>query len=142
MFVTMIASFVALFSGFVPVKTSTKFVVIDLKEQRLCAFEDTEKVFELRICSGRAGKRTPIGTFFVHDKRERGKALPKYGGATLHYPQRLVGHILIHGYHSVPRRPSSNGCIRLTVKDAKKLYDWTEDGTRVKIQKDAPDCLL
>lgn len=125
-----------------PPANKAKIVVIDLRDQRLYAFQGLNKVMEFRVSTAKPSKRTPTGTFFIHDKAISGRALEEYGGGKLYYPQRLRGHILIHGYPSVPRHPASNGCIRMRIRDARKLYDWTRNGTRVIITKDAPDCLL
>ncbi|QQG49955.1 MAG: L,D-transpeptidase [Candidatus Berkelbacteria bacterium] len=140
MFATLLA--VLAIGGLSATDAQDKFIVVDLKDQTMTCFEGLEAVMQFSVSTARPGKKTPTGTFFIHDKRTRGKALPKYGGGTLYYPQRLVGHILIHGYHSVPAYPASNGCIRMHIADAKKLYTWTDPGTRVQIEKDVLDCLL
>jgi lipoprotein-anchoring transpeptidase ErfK/SrfK len=37
----------------------------------------------------------------------------------------------IHGYESVPTYPASHGCFRVTVPDARFIYDWVRIGTPV-----------
>lgn len=120
----------------------SKHVVIDLTDQKLYAYENLQKVMEFHISTGRKGMETPLGEFFIQQKQVQGRALKKYGGAKLPYAQRLRGHILIHGYKSVPRYPDSHGCIRMRPADAKTLFNWTRIGTPVTLTKGAGDCLL
>lgn len=119
-----------------------KYVVIDLKAQRLYAFEGLDKVMEFRVSTGAASTPTPVGSFRVKQKQIEGKALPKYGGDKLPYAQRLIGHILIHSYKSVPDYPASHGCIRMKKADARRLFGWTNLGTRVEVVAESDDCLL
>lgn len=120
-----------------------KYIVVDLKAQRLYAFENTEKVMEFRVSTGTSRTPTPAGSFRIQQKQLEGKALPKYGGAALPYAQRIRGHILIHSYQSVPNYPASHGCIRMMYGDAKQLFGWTDLGTPVEVVKESGSgCLL
>ena len=119
-----------------------KLVLIDLKAQRLYAFEDLDKVMEFRVSTGALATPTPTGSFSIKQKQVEGKALPKYGGDKLPYAQRLNGHILIHSYKSVPDYPASHGCIRMRKADARRLFGWTKLGTRVEVVASSDGCLL
>jgi lipoprotein-anchoring transpeptidase ErfK/SrfK len=138
---TSVIAFLALTLA-TPAPESTKFVVVDLQAQRLYAFQDLNKVMEFPVSTGRKGMETPQGEFQIQQKQVEGKALPKYGGDVLPYAQRLQGHVLIHGYKSVPSYPASHGCIRMRPADAKRLFSWTKIGTPVYVQDRVPDCLF
>ncbi len=105
---------------------------------------DTEvKAF---VCSTAIdGVSTPTGTFYIQDKlRWHELNGPSYG----QYCSHILPDIL---FHSVPNlrpndnhslesdqynklgKPASGGCIRLTVKSAKYLYDHCPIGTKVII---------
>ncbi len=88
------------------------------------------------------GEGTPTGTYGISDKYTW-RAL--FGNVYGQYATRITGHIL---FHSVPyQKPqkdtleyweynklgtaASMGCIRLTVQDAKWIYDNCAGGTRV-----------
>lgn len=94
------------------------------------------------FCS--VGSGTPNGTFYTSNRYEW-RAL--FGGVYGQYATRITGNIL---FHSVPYRTTnkgtlkyneynklgsvaSMGCIRLTVEDAKWIYDYCPSGTRVNI---------
>lgn len=117
-----------------------KSILIDIKTQKLTALEFGEPVFSLRCCTGK-NNATPRGQFPVRQKLRYNRALPKYGGAPIPFSLRLDivkgGRrvpIAIHAYKSVPRVPSSHGCIRLTHTDAEKLFGWAEVGLPVLIR--------
>jgi lipoprotein-anchoring transpeptidase ErfK/SrfK len=123
-------------------KKPVKFVEVDLNLQRLYAYEGDKKVMDFPVSTGRKGMETPDGEFQVLEKQVVGKALKKYGGGKLPHAQRIHGHVLIHGYASVPSYPASHGCVRMKPDDAKKLFGWTEVGTRVYVYTGVSDCLL
>lgn len=123
-----------------PGAKAAKEIVIDIKTQQLRALEDGEEVFVFRCCTGKNNK-TPRGEFPIRQKLRHNRALPKYGGGPIPWSLRLDvvrnGRrmlIAIHAYKSVPKVPSSNGCIRLTYEDAPKLFEWAEVGTTVTIK--------
>lgn len=96
------------------------------------------------VCS--AGERTPLGTFRIPGRhRWRPLVASTYG----QYATRIVGSFLFHSVVYDKPDPStlfckeynklgklaSHGCIRLTVKDAKWIYDNCPNGTVVEIYK-------
>ncbi len=98
------------------------------------------------VCS--TGQKTPLGEYYTSKKYEW---RPLFGNVYGQYATRIVGHIL---FHSVPYTETrkdaleyeeynklgtsvSMGCIRLSVEDAKWLYDYCASGTRVTIYEDA-----
>ena len=103
------------------------------------------KIIRVMPCSvGRSGQDTPTGTFTTSDKYRWGGL---YGGVWGQYSTRIVSDIL---FHSVPYfsqnpgdleweeynklgSPASLGCVRMTVRDVKWLYENCPSGMTVKI---------
>ncbi len=103
------------------------------------------KIVKVFICSvGKSGSETPTGTFTTSDKSSWGWLVGNLYGQ---YYTRIVGSIL---FHSVPYTkkakntlewdeynklgsPASKGCVRMTVRDVKWIYDNCPRGTTVKI---------
>ncbi|SDB33399.1 L,D-transpeptidase family protein [Eubacterium oxidoreducens] len=103
----------------------------------------TNKAVKAMTCSC-GGSNTPLGTFYTKAKY-RWKLLdgPSYG----QYSTRITGSVLFHSvwYYSQSKNSqstvqynklgttASHGCVRLTVKDAKWIYDNCSVGTKVII---------
>ena len=103
------------------------------------------KIIKVMPCSvGRAGQDTPTGTFTTSNKYRWGGL---YGGVWGQYSTRIVNDIL---FHSVPYfsqnpgdleweeynklgSPASLGCVRMTVRDVKWIFDNCPSGMTVKI---------
>ena len=103
------------------------------------------KIIKVMPCSvGRAGQDTPTGTFTTSNKYRWGGL---YGGVWGQYSTRIVDDIL---FHSVPYfsqnpgdleweeynklgSPASLGCVRMTVRDVKWIFDNCPSGMTVKI---------
>lgn len=98
--------------------------------------------YKAMVCSVGFDDDTPLGTFQIY---QRFKWLPLYGGVYGQYSVRFNGPIL---FHSVPYytqdkgdlkyneynklgNPASQGCVRLSVADAKWIYDNCANGTIV-----------
>ena len=106
------------------------------------------KPIKAMLCS--TGSATPTsGTYSISSKYTW---LPLFGGVYGQYSTRIVGHIL---FHSVPYQikgdkgsleyweydklgtSASAGCIRLTVQDAKWIYNNCTSGTKVEFYADS-----
>ncbi len=102
------------------------------------------KPYKAFVCS--VGKSTPVGSFRIYEKR-RWHALVEYTWGQ--YSARFTGPYL---FHSVPYdspdastlfneefnklgKTASHGCIRLTVQDAKWIYDNCAMGTQVVVYR-------
>ena len=104
-----------------------------------------KKIVKVFTCSvGKSSTSTPLGTYKTRDKAKWGWLVGNLYGQ---YYTRIVGSIL---FHSVPYTKkakntlewdeynklgtaASKGCIRLTVRDVKWIYDNCPRGTTVKI---------
>lgn len=103
------------------------------------------KIVKVFICSvGKSSSKTPTGTFKTSDKASWGWLVGNLYGQ---YYTRITGSIL---FHSVPYTKkakntlewdeynklgtaASKGCVRMTVRDVKWIYDNCPRGTTVKI---------
>ncbi len=103
------------------------------------------KIVKVFTCSvGKSNTQTPVGTFKTSDKAKWGWLVGNLYGQ---YYTRIVGSIL---FHSVPYTKkakntlewdeynklgsaASKGCVRLSVRDVKWIYDNCPRGTTVKI---------
>ncbi len=102
------------------------------------------EVIKSFICSTGAGNATPVGTFQTTKGTTWGLL---YGGVWGQYTTRIVSDIL---FHSVPYfsknkgdleweeynklgTQASMGCVRLTVRDARWIFNHCPAGTTVKI---------
>ena len=103
-----------------------------------------KKVVKVFVCSVGKNNKTPTGTFTTSDKASWGWLVGNVYGQ---YYTRIKGSIL---FHSVPYfkkaknqleweefnklgTAASKGCVRLTVRDVKWIYDNCPRGTTVKI---------
>ncbi len=133
------------------------FVEVDVNNQLIKVFKDDgmggysilEKIFT--ASTGTASFPSDVGTWTLNGKTARWASFPTWGGGTAQYWTRINRSIAFHSflYSSDQRRvnmgsvnklgrPASHGCIRLTVQDAKWLYDNLGAGVEVWIHEDAP----
>lgn len=108
-------------------------VVIDLMAQMAYAFRGEQLVGASTISTGKKGKVTPLGYWPVLEKKKFHRSR-KYNNAPMPFMQRLDQYgIALHGGAN-PGYPASNGCVRLPMKFAEKLYALTRVGTQVVIE--------
>lgn len=115
---------------------------IDLSTQRMTVSENGRVIHRWPISSGRAGYRTPTGTYRpqwlsrMHYSR-------KYDNAPMPYSVFFHHGYAIHGTDAVGAlgRPASHGCIRLAPAHAKTFYKLVEKHgkmrTRIALHGDA-----
>lgn len=105
---------------------ATVRISIDLSSQRLTATRGGETVV-WKISSGRSGYETPTGHYSVM-RMEADHHSDEYEQAPMPYaiffsPRGLA----IHGtFERGLGSPRSHGCVRLSVGNAQKLYEWVE----------------
>lgn len=103
---------------------------IDLATQQLTATRKSGETVAWKISSGRPGYETPTGHYTVY-RMEPDHKSDEYDQAPMPYSMFFSPRgLAIHGtYERGLGRPASHGCVRLSVANAKKLYDWIiEDG--------------
>lgn len=144
-----IADFTPMPKEYPSAKEEEKFLLVDLSEQFLGAYERGRLVFSAPITTGEAGKETPTGLFRITAAHsEHRSTLYAIEGTDIPYPMThaLRFHInregvsfWIHG-RDLPGLPASHGCIGLydegmqrryygepadpVLEDARKLYEW------------------
>ncbi|MBI5491876.1 MAG: L,D-transpeptidase family protein [Deltaproteobacteria bacterium] len=148
----------------------SKFILLDLTEQFLGAYEYGKLVFSAPVTTGEGTNKTPAGEFFItaHSRNHKSSKY-KIHNTDIPYPMNYGLRFLvtksgvsywIHG-RDVPGRPASHGCVGLydeamqkkyygvpkdpVLEDAKSLYEWatgqTADGV-FSLHTDGPQVLI
>lgn len=108
-------------------------VIIDLLTQTAYAYRGDVLVGAAAISSAKTGKVTPLGFWKVLEKRKMYRSR-KYQNAPMPFMQRIDEYgIALHGGAN-PGFPASQGCVRMPMKFAEKLYGLTKIGTEVVIE--------
>jgi lipoprotein-anchoring transpeptidase ErfK/SrfK len=105
-------------------------VEIDLTRQVMLVIGNNRVEATIPVATGRAGWRTPTGTFSVQRKLSYWR---KSELGLLYKPAYFRGGYAIHGSYSVPASPASHGCVRVAVSTMDWLYPLLPIGTRVDI---------
>ncbi|HTZ16804.1 MAG TPA: L,D-transpeptidase [Dissulfurispiraceae bacterium] len=166
-----IANFTPMPQHYQPAEDDAKFILVDLSEQFLGAYEYGRLVFSAPVATGDGENETPTGEFRISaadshhmsslyfiEKTE--KLYPMHYALRFHVDREGVA-FWIHG-RDVPGYPASHGCIGLydeemqkeyygspkkpLLEDAKALFDWvispnTDDG-RYHIVQDGPRLVI
>lgn len=135
-------------------KDFSKFILIDLAEQWLGAYQQGKLIFSAPISSGMEkcldektqkikSCLTPVGTFstlaFHRDhvssiyKDMEDNNIPMPFAIMFFIDKKGVAYWLHEG--DLPGRPASHGCVRLTKENAKKLYEFMNldpDNSKIK----------
>lgn len=132
-----------------PARRHEKYILIDLREQWLGAYEYGRLVFSMPAATGKKGTETPTGIFRI-DARHRNhtSSLYRIDRRDEQYPMDYAMRFHIgpdnvsYWIHSrdIPGRPASHGCVGLfdeamqkrvfgipsdpVLLDSKRLYDW------------------
>ena len=106
-------------------------VRVDIKNQLFAFYKKGELVFWGRICSGKKGMETPKGKFKVLGKA-KDYTSKKYK-SKMPYSVRFTndGHFLHQG--TIKNKPSSHGCVRLSMEDAKKVFAMVKNNDLVVV---------
>ncbi len=102
-----------------------------LDRQYFGAYENGKLVFWGPVSSGSKSHPTPTGKFTVNFK-QRYKRSIRYDNAPMPYSINFYYGFFIH-QQSLPGYPASHGCIRLLMDDAKKLFNWVQNGDPVTV---------
>ena len=133
-------------------------IKVDLGQQRAKLLINQMVAVDAPCCTGKAGKRTPIGLFPVKekikdkrsnifgslyrngrkvyggDRRKYAGSYDRYVGSALPYWMRLTDDgIGLHASKYVHRFPKSNGCVRVPHAAISAIYNAVEPGTTVQV---------
>lgn len=116
----------------------SKWIEVDLSEQKLYAWEGNKLYMETAISSGLPGTPTPEGEFRIWIKLRATKMEGGSGSGYYYLPN--VPYVMFFGNDKVPDwkgygihgaywhndfgRVHSHGCVNLPPEQAKKLYEW------------------
>ena len=142
-----------------------KWVDLDINQQVLVAYEGNRPVYATLMSSGR-GKKTPTGVFRVWaklaatDMDNDARAENRYSMWNVPWTLYFKGGLAIHGtyWHNRFGYKKSHGCINLSPKDARWVFNWSsptlppgwwarlpargEDSLVVRIHKSSPRSVL
>lgn len=126
-----------------------KTLQIDLSEQNLYVYLGDTEVRKFRISSGAAATPTPVGETSIILKQ-----WVRVGAKPPHYimPRFMMFRAGGYGFHALPSLggdggvfwtearnhigiPVSHGCVRILPEDAEWLYEFTDVGTKVVVQR-------
>lgn len=108
---------------------------VNLSTQRMHVYENGRHRYTWKISSGRAGYRTPTGSYTIHRMHKRYFS-KKYHGAPMPYAMFFHRGYAVHGTGSIKRlgRTASHGCVRLHPSNAATLFSMVQrKGGRVSI---------
>ena len=118
-----------------------KLIDVDVTRQVMTLFEKGQPVRTFPVGTGVPGADTPLGEFNVEYKmptaRFQGTNVNgvRYDIPDVKWVLAFMGDYTIHGVYwrgNFGER-GSNGCVGLTDENAKTVFDWAPEGTRVKI---------
>jgi len=129
----------------VPAASGEKYILVDLSEQHLYAYEGSTLVYSFVASTG-MHNATSVGVFHIQDKIDNA-----YGATWNILDAELDGHLLcgrlengihacrsyrtVRGCGRLPGHADFVRCIVLGVQEAQELYDWADVGTTVEIQR-------
>lgn len=109
-------------------------MVVSIEKQMVHVYRGDTLIGMASVSTGMKGHNTPTGQFPILQKREWHRS-NIYSNAPMPYMQRLTWDgIALHAGHN-PGRPASHGCIRLPLAFAKRLFELTQLGTLVSVQR-------
>ena len=125
--------------------SSPLWIQVTLADQNVTVFDSENRVVESFVCSsGEEGSETPKGTYRIQERGESFFSKTYQEGA--YYWTQFQGDFL---FHSIPfdknkeiktqeagklGTKASHGCIRLSIENAKWIYDHIPRGTKVVIE--------
>jgi len=127
------------------IPTLGKFVAADLDSMKLILFEDggIKETFPI-LSKGKPGSfwETPSGDYKILSKIRT--HFSSVGKVYMPYSMQFYGNFFIHGWpyypDGTPVAPGySGGCIRLDVEDARKVFEFVENGTPIFVHESSED---
>jgi len=123
------------------VTETDKIIDVDVTRQMMTLYEKGKPVRTFKVGTGVPGADTPLGEFNVEYKmptaRFQGTNVNgvRYDLPDVKWVLAFFGDYTIHGVYwrgNFGER-GSNGCVGLTDEDAKVVFDWAPEGTRINI---------
>jgi len=113
-----------------------KGIVVDVKAQRIYAYENGHLVHSALMSSGTAGHDTVQGDYHIYVKYQTTRMTgPGYDLPDVPWTMYFYQGYGIHGayWHNSFGRPMSHGCVNLSIDEAKWFYDFASVGTLVRL---------
>lgn len=122
-------------------------IKVALAKQRVYLMEDAQPLYTMLASTGRSGADTPTGQFVIEPERglhffnaqsQEGAnywvSFSGHGNFLFHsVPVDQQGHYVEKEAQQLGQLPNSHGCVRLTVADAKWLYENIRVNTPVEV---------
>jgi lipoprotein-anchoring transpeptidase ErfK/SrfK len=134
----MIVAIALVIAALSPAVAKPLVAEVDLSEQRLTVIYKGEAIASWRVSTGRAGYRTPTGSFrpqrMYVDYYSR-----QYDGSPMPHAVFYDRGYAIHGSYDTWSlgRPASHGCVRLHPANAQKFFDLIltvgAENTRIRV---------
>jgi len=105
-----------------PTKTHVK-IIVDKSVQRIYVYKDMEQLYTFKSSTGKAGHRTPNGTFKPYSLEEMHYSR-KYFNSPMPWSTFFNGGVAIHGTSALSRlgHAASHGCVRTHPVSARRIY--------------------
>jgi len=123
--------------------TGSKWVVVNLVEKTLAAYENGKMVFSTLVSVGANGSWTRPGLFQVYVKKIKDDMSGAFtADRSDYYFYEDVPWVMyfdegraLHGvyWHNSFGAPITHGCVNLAPVDARWMYNWVEEGTWVYV---------
>lgn len=113
-----------------------RWIQVDLKKQRLIAWDGKTPVHTVIISTGKDSTPTISGIFKVQSKHEKARMRgDDYDIPDVPYVMFYDGNYAIHGayWHRSFGTPVSHGCVNVAVDHAHWLFNWATVGTPVVV---------
>lgn len=117
-----------------PAASAGRWIDINLRTQRLTAYQGDTPVFSAIISGGLPATPTVVGRFAVYSKLTSTRMVgPGYDLPGVPYTMYFYKGYAIHGtyWHNNFGQPMSHGCVNMRTPDAAWLFNWASIGTPV-----------
>ena len=126
-----------------PAGVTGKWIAVNLFEQTMAVYEDSRMVYAALVSSGLGAWPTRPGTFQIYKKLDNTNMSGAFAADKSDYyfiedvpwVMYFDQSIAFHGtyWHDKYGFQQSHGCVNLSPKDSRWLYEWAEVGTSVYV---------
>ena len=113
-----------------------RWIDVDLRNQKLYAYEGTDLVASFLVSTGIMRYPTEIGQYHIYVKMPYSDMHGiDYFLPDVPFTMYYSGNFSIHGtyWHHNFGTPMSHGCVNMSISDAEWIYNWASVGTLVNI---------